>query len=491
MTFFRWHLALVLCVGLSGCGEDVAESLAQNYNAWQPSETARRAHAPDSDQLRAYVGATLIDGTGAEAVQDATVLVRGREIVAAGNAVELPEHALIEDVRGKWIVPGLFDSHIHFMTSGRSYTRPAMLDLQHLVPYEDEIAWIEAHLPDTLRSMLCAGVTSVLSAGGPRIEYQGRELSRQMVDAPSVFVSHGVVANVPRFITGPIFPRWHGDLVIKPITSAEEGRAFVQQGAAWGADAIKTAVDDRGNALMGLMMMSWPSVHEAMIAEAKAQGLKFTSHVHQLETARQLVELGVDSLQHIPMDAALDDEFLALAKSSGVIVVPTLALRKRTFGELFSENIELLPIEKTCGIPDVIDSWNVPMPERSEEALKYGETGRLVAIENVARLNKAGVPMAAATDAGLMGLLHGASMHLELAEMRAAGMTNADLIVAATLTAARVAGKEARYGSIEPGKYADFLLLSANPLDNIANLQAIDTVVKYGQPFRQEMLLPR
>ena len=70
------------------------------------------------------------------------------------------------DVAGKWIVPGLIDAHLHFMVSARIYTRPSFIDLRHIVPCEEEVRWIRQRLPVTLRSLLCAGVTSALSLRG-------------------------------------------------------------------------------------------------------------------------------------------------------------------------------------------------------------------------------------------------------------------------------------------------------------------------------------
>ena len=101
-------------------------------------------------EVTAYSGATLIDGTGEPPIANATVLVENDRILAAGSGVDVPEGARVVDVTGTWIVPGLIDAHIHFMTSGRMYTRPAFFDLTDKVPYEEEVAWIKAHIPDTL-----------------------------------------------------------------------------------------------------------------------------------------------------------------------------------------------------------------------------------------------------------------------------------------------------------------------------------------------------
>ena len=479
------YAGIVVLAGCDGPGEVPGEPVAEI--AHSPA-----APPPATGPLLAYRGATLIDGTGADPLEGATVLVQGPRIVRVGAELDVPEGTEVVDVSGKWIVPGLIDAHVHFMTSGRSYTRPAMMDLQHVVSYEEEIEWIEGHIPDTLRSMLCAGVTGVVSMGGPSIEYRAREQAREMRDAPTVLIGHGVAVPIPTFLAERFFPRWRGELTLKPVTSPEEGMAFAREAAVKQADLIKAAVDDRGSFLFSLLMkmVGWESILEAIIEEAAGNGQKVTSHIHQLEPARKLVELGVDSLQHLPSDEPVDEGFLALARESEVIVVPTLAIHDRTFDELYTKEFDFLPIEQTCGIPDVIQSWYEELPPRDGDS-SYLALQKELANANTRQLHQAGVSLAVGTDAGLMGLLHGPSMHLELRAMHEAGLSAPDLIVAATLNSARTTGREKDYGSVEAGKFADFLVLSKNPLDDIANMQAIQTVVKHGEVFSQDELLPR
>ena len=442
-------------------------------------------------QVTVYTGATLIDGTGRGASEGAMVLVEDDRFVAVGSDVEIPEDARVVDVAGKWIVPGLIDAHIHFMTSGRMYTRPGFFDLTDKVPYEEEVAWIKTHIPDTLRAFMCSGVTSVLSLGGPSLEYDTRELARGMDDAPTVFIGHGVIVHAPRFIAERLIPPWDGELTIKPVLSAEEGIAQVREAVARQADLVKTAVDDRGSLLLGTAMWwwEWRALERAIIEEAATHGLRVTTHAHALEYARGAMELGVASLQHIPADAPVDDAFIQLALDGGVIVVPTLALRARTFIELFTKEIDLLPIETTCSVPGIVETWYEPAPPMDDQSTRYRQQGAMAAA-NTKTLYDAGVTLAVATDAGMIGLAAGSSMHLELKAMHRAGIPADYLIQAATLNSAKVAGKESLYGSVEAGKFADFLILSANPLDDIANLQAIESVVKHGKLFSQATLLP-
>ena len=466
-------LLSALCLGLAGC---------------EPADPPPSAPAADESSVTALVGATLIDGTGAAPLADAVVLVDGTYITAAGARADVvvPAGARIVDVAGKWLVPGLIDAHVHFMESGRIYTKPGQIDLTHLVPYDEEVAWMQQRVPVTLTSYLCAGVTGAVSVGGPRFEYEVREQARARPDAPDVYVAHGPVTLVPAEI---LFPPFDGDMSVRSVTDPGSAADTIRQGAEWKADLVKTGY------LGGPFAeyeQDYAAVHEAIIAESAVHGLPVTSHVTELEPARVLVELGVDSLQHLPLDAPLDEAFVDLVKAHGVVVAPTLAVWKRNFVDIYDRSFDLLPIEEQCGDPDVIASWHEvdELPTPPPEVLEMFGASITVAAANTKLLLDAGVPLAAGSDTGNLGLLHGPSLHYELKLMADVGVPPTELIVAATLNSAKIAGQAHRVGSIEPGKQADVLVLGADPLANIGNLQAIDHVMKSGVLFDQANLLP-
>ena len=451
--------------------------------------TADPVDSPSGNSsVTALVGATLIDGTGAAPRDDAVVIVDGTEIAAVGarGNVPIPEGASTVDVGGKWLVPGLIDAHVHFMESGRIYTKPGQIDLTHLVPYDEEVAWMQQRVPVTLTSYLCAGVTGAVSVGGPRFEYEVREQARARPDAPDVYVAHGPVTLVPAEM---LFPPFDGDMSVRSVTDPASAVETIRQGAEWQADLVKTGYL---GGPFGDYEKDYAAVHEAIIAESAAHGLKVTTHVTALEQARTLIELGVDSLQHLPLNAPLDTAFLELAKSSGIVAVPTLAVWQRNFIDIYKPNFELLDIERECGDPQVIASWREvgELPSPPQVALDMYGAGAAMAAANTRLLLEAGVSLAAGSDTGNLGLLHGPSLHYELKLMGEAGVPTPGLIVAATLNAARIAGQEHRVGSIEAGKQADLLVLDADPLADIGNLQAIEVVVKSGVFFEQEALLP-
>ena len=434
----------------------------------------------------AYIGATLIDGVSSTPLADAVIVTRGEKIIAVGSnsEVTVPSGAKVIDASGKFITPGLVDAHTHFMESGRVYTMPGVFDLTSIVPYDEEIAWIRNRLPQTFRAYICAGVTSNVSAGGPKLEYDARALARTMAMAPNVIVAHGPISLVQ---SSSIFPPIEGDTAVRTATTTEEGRARVTEAAEWGADLIKTGYL---GGPFGSQETDYLAVHRAIIEEAHARDFKVTTHVTEVEPARALIALGVDSIQHMPSDKLIDDAFVKLAIEHGTIFVPTLDINQRLNIEVRTE-MQLEPIEQRCGDPAVIASWSeVTLPPPPVGFLDTIQAEIKRAITNLRKLYAAGVPIAAGTDSGLIGLLHGASMHLELKLLSQAGLSNMDVIKAGTINSARVAGQQDRIGSVEAGKLADFIILSADPLDDIANLQAIETVVKGGVAFDENALSP-
>jgi imidazolonepropionase-like amidohydrolase len=148
-------------------------------------------------------------------------------------------------------------------------------------------------------------------------------------------------------------------------------------------------------------------------------------------------------------------------------------------------------IEKTCGDPEIIRTWYLLDTSRPPHHLSqwYERVGKKVVLENLKLLQNAGITIAAGSDAGNIGSLHGPSIHRELELMADAGLATREILTNATQNAARVLTRNPDFGTIQKEKLADLVILSQNPLVSVRNLRRIDAVIKGGRIFTHEELL--
>ena len=441
-------------------------------------------------QVRAIVGATLVN-PDATPIPDAVVVVRDGRIVDAGprSAVAIPADAERIDASGKWLVPGYIDAHVHFFQSGGLYTRPDAFDLREVVPYEQEIANIRANLDDTFRRTLRSGITSVVDVGGPMANFEVREQARTTTLAPRVFVA------------GPLVSTWKppvlSDLADPPIIAAatpEQARELVRRQAALRPDFIKLwFVLNPGETPPQFL-----PVIKAAIDEAHAAKLRVAVHATELETARAALQAGADVLVHSVDDAPLDAAFIALLKQRDVPYIPTLAVADG-YPRIALRAPALNAEERAWGNPDVIstfDDLNRLSPDFVPAGLvRAWKAGRKpppisqVMLNNLKAAQDAGVRVATGTDAGNPGTLHGASYFRELRLMAQAGLTPAQILADSTLGGARMLAREQELGSIAKGKFADLVVLDADPLASVDNFSRIHAVMKNGELFAADGIL--
>lgn len=441
-------------------------------------------------QVRAIVGATLVN-PGAAPVPDAVVLVRDGRIVDAGarGTVAIPADAERIDAAGKWLVPGYIDAHVHFFQSGGLYTRPDAFDLREVVPYEQEIANIRANLDDTFRRTLRSGITTVADVGGPMANFDVREQAKASRLAPRVFVA------------GPLVSTWKppvlSDLADPPIVAAstpEQARALVREQAALRPDFLKLwFVLNPGETPQQFL-----PVVKAAIVEAHASQLRVAVHATELETARAALQAGADVLVHSVEDAPLDDAFIALLKQRDVPYIPTLAVADG-YPRVALRAPALNAEERAWGNPDVIatfDDLNRLSPDYVPAGLvRAWKAGRKpppvsqVMLKNLKAAQDAGVLVATGTDAGNPGTLHGASYFRELRLMAQAGLTPAQILSDSTLGGARMLAREDELGSIAKGKFADLVVLDADPLASVDNFSRIHAVMKNGELFAADSIV--
>ena len=437
-------------------------------------------------------GATLIHPSkSGDAVVEpgATIVIAGDRIQVAGAGItlQLPQGARIVDARGKWVVPGLVDSHVHFFQSGNLYTRPDAADFNAVVPYAEEVARNKARLDATFKVWLASGVTGVVDIGGPMWNFDMRDRAVASPAAPRVAVAGPLISMIDR-------PQLDlGDPPIVKITSPDEARALVARELARNPDYIKVwFIHQDGDDLA-----AQEAIVKAAGDAAHAAGKKLAVHATELLVAKAALRAGADYLVHSVFDAPVDDEFIALAKKNGALYSPTLFVMggyrfalgnrfKATDAEVARADPQILaamddlaemPADKIPpGVAKLIASGQLPEPPK-------------VAMENLKRLQAEGVAIAMGTDAGNIGTLHGPSIHREMKMMVESGLTPLEVLRSATVNGARALGLEGQVGEIEAGRLADLVILDADPLADIGNLAKVHRTIKGGVVYDPEALM--
>ncbi len=447
-------------------------------------------HTPTGTPLQAFVGATLVN-PGQEPIPDAVVLVQDGRILAAGPArtLKVPAHATRLEVGGKWIVPGLVDAHIHFFQSGGLYTRPDVMDLRAHRSYEQEQGLIRRDLPDTFARYLRCGITSVIDMGGPNWNFEVRDLATRTLRAPRVWLSGPLLAPsaIKNFRTGGSHFLTEGkDPAVLHGMTPEQARAEVRRQAGLKTDFIKIWVSRERTT----------DTQQAIYDEARKHGLRVAMHATRLAEAAEAVKAGADLLVHNVEDAPIPEDLMQEMKRRGVILVPTLIVN-RGYSLLRTRRFAFDPWEFALGNPHVMGTFfdllhlGQPLSEAQVKVIREArpwEPGS-VALDNVRRLVRAGVTVAAGTDAGNPGTFPGPSLWTELKLMAQAGLTPQELLQSVTLNGAKVLGKEKDHGTVEAGKVADLLVLDADPYADIQNLQKLHRVVKGGEVLVPEEIL--
>jgi imidazolonepropionase-like amidohydrolase len=376
---------------------------------------------------------------------------------------------VVVDVAGKWIVPGYIDAHVHLFDSGSLYTSPDDYDLTRFVPHEEERRRIQERIEKTLARFLCSGVTTVASLGGPRWELDLQKKSK----APRVLSAGPFLANFP---VGEVTLWTPEDPVLVQVATKEAARARVRELFDKGAGLVKAGY-------AGASPLEFASVLEALVDESHEKNLRVAMHAEELEAAKMALAAGVDVLAHTVADRTVDDGFVALARRSGVVSITGLS-HFGSYREVLEGRVHLLPVEKRCGDPEVVASWDelarIPETERPgmPPSIRWGSSpeGRAVLLSNAGRLYRGGVPLAVGTNGGNVGTLQGPAFHRELALLAEAGIPLGDVLVAATRNGALALGLLQERGTIERGKAADFLVLSGNPLASLEAFAAIERV---------------
>jgi imidazolonepropionase-like amidohydrolase len=440
------------------------------------------------------VGATVINPADGKVMPNATVVINGDKIerVSMGkqDAAALGKQI---DCAGKFILPGYIDTHVHFFQSADLFTRPDVADFNSVRPYKDEVAWIKSHVEDVFTRYIRCGITSVVDVGGPFWNFEVRKAANATAKAPRVAVAGPLISSVSREKLDL------GDPPIVKIDGPEQAREFVRKLADQKPDLVKIwYIVDKDHPVDAFR----PTVR-ATAEESHAHKIRVAVHATELETARAAVEEGADILVHSVVDKPVDDAFVKLLKDRGTILCPTLVVFER-YGRTFSHQLNLTPEEKAWGNPEVIASLDVTkvpedkLPDRIKSALAKPDEAmdRIkktyeIALPNLKKLEDAGVTIAAGTDAGNIGTIHGPALFREFQLMKEAGLMPMQILQCATSNAAKLFGGEtgAHIGKLDQGYFADLVVLKSNPADDIVHASDIDTVIKNGVIYPADSIL--
>ena len=443
----------------------------------------------------ALVGGTLINPATSQVLENSVVVIDGDRISAVGTRKDMavPTGSKWIDCKGKFILPGFIDTHVHFFQSGDLFTRPDVVDLTKVRPYAKEVAWIKRNLPDTFERYLHSGITSVVDVGGPFWNFEVRKIANATAKAPRVAVAGPLISSVSR-------PQLDlGDPPIVKIDTPDQAREFVRKLAAQNPDLVKIwYIVDKDHPVD-----SFRPIVRATVEESHARNIRVAVHATELETARAAVEEGADVLVHSVIDKEVDDAFVKLLTDHHIILCPTLVVFER-YGRTFANKLNLTLEEKAWGNPEVIatlDVTKIPqdqLPDRIKTALAKPDDAldrikkvHQIALKNLKTLEDAGVTIAAGTDAGNIGTIHGPALFREFQLMKEAGLTSTQILQCATANAAKLFGGEtgAHIGKIDQGNFADLVILKSNPLDDIGHGSDIDSVMKNGVLYPAQELL--
>ncbi len=394
-----------------------------------------------NDGSIAFVGATVIDGTDAEPLVDGTLVITDGRIRTVGprSAVTIPNGANVVDVSGKYIMPGMINAHGHVGAT---------------VGLNGNGGYSTSNLLRQLGLYARYGVTAVNSLGGDG--EQGFALRNEQYDSElnraRIYVAGSVVV---------------GD-------SEAAIRDEVNRNADMGANFIKVRIDDN----LGASQKMPRSFFEALVDQAHIRRLPVAVHLYYLDDAKFMLETNADIIAHSVRDLAVDQEFINMVTEKDVCYIPTLTREVSTFvyesvPGFFSDPYFLKEVE-----PAIIEELSAPERMSRIAGSRSAQTYKAqlpTAMANVDTLYESGVRIAMGTDTGPPARFQGYFEHMEMHMMVDAGMSALDAIRSSTGVAAECIGM-GDIGTLEPGKWADFSVLTENPAEDIRNSHSIESV---------------
>lgn len=400
---------------------------------------------------------TLIDGTGAAPLKGTYVTVIGDRIDAVSAAPVQPRAGMrVIDGTGKYLIPGLIDSHIHLV--GGRLQRP---DGEYYVDRRKALS--------NLQGYLYSGVTSVVDLGNnePWLFGLRDEERKGGIVSPRIFAAGAVTTRAggygdTRFAVG-VSDDW------------EASKAKLEAHFAAKPDIEKILLDGQTKGAVSNILPL--ETARKIVRLANERGVKTTVHVGEEEQAWKAIDAGIDSFAH-PLRYSAGEDYINVVATKGLPVTTTLAVFN--YIQLIGRDTSFLD---DLLFKAIVDPADIAL-QKGAERDRYIKSGMSKEFEGtiremssvVKRLYDRGAILAMGTDR-----TWGASVHMELDLLHKAGIPLLDCLTMGTLNGARFLGKEKDLGSVQRGKLADLVLLNADPLADVKNFQSIAMVIKGGQ----------
>jgi imidazolonepropionase-like amidohydrolase len=422
-------------------------------------------------QTVAFKGFTLIDGSGGAPMSGAAMIVENGRITWVGPAaqIKVPQGAAINDLTGKFLMPGIINLHGHI-----SVAKGLVQDTKRFYTREN--------VEKNLALYAGYGVTSVASMGTDQpLVYQIR--AEQRSGRPTVT---RIFTAGRGFTVKGGYPATNPGMEGVPyeVSTPEEAVRDVDELATHHPDLVKIWVEDHFGTVPKIPIR----LSSAIIQEAHKHGLKVVAHVFYLQDAKELAAAGLDGFAHSVRDKPVDDELIRLMKQHGTWqMAATLAREASMFAYAKPAPFLNDPFFTRSVAPDVLATLKSrEYQEKTAADPEMAEYPKFLATaeQNLKHLSDAGTRYGFGTDTGPPARFAGYFEHWEAELMVKAGLSPMQVITAATKSAAEFLGAQKDLGTIEKGRWADFIVLSANPLSDIRNTRTIDAVYIAGNRIR-------